>query len=223
MCAAELLLGEGTKSRILEELTDGPRTARELAQKLGIQESAVRMHLERLARRGIVSPKFHKEGVGRPRKRYGLTDEGHALFPRKYELMLESVIDSVLEHEGEGYLSALFAKAADRFAERLTDEFPELREPVSDPEKRLRLVARVLDRLGQRATVVRDRHGPRLVRRNCIFRGSALAHSSLICEVFDRRLLERLLGSSGVDLLSSMPKGAPACSHLIQLAPMAAD
>ncbi len=223
MTTAEMLLGEGTKSKILEELTAGPRTAGELAQKLHIQESAVRMHLERLARRGIVSPKFHREGVGRPRKRYGLTDEGFELFPRRYELMVESLIDSILEHEGEGYLAAIFAKAADRFADRLEDEFPALKAPTTDPERRLRLVARVLDSLGQRATVSRDAKGPRLVRKNCIFRGSALAHSNLICEVFDQRLLQRLLGGNAVDLVSSMPRGSPACSHLIQLMPMTAD
>ncbi len=223
MGAAELLLGEGTKAKILNELTEGPRTARELSLKLGIQESAVRTHLERLARRGILQPKFHKEGVGRPRKRYALTNEGHELFPRRYELMLESIIDSILEHEGEGYLAAVFARAADRFADRLFDEFPELQKPTTDPEKRLRLVVRVLDGLGQRAEVTRDATGPRLIRKNCIFRGSALAHSSLICEVFDQRLLQRLLGSQSVDLLSSLPKGAPSCSHLIQLTSITAE
>ncbi|MDE1819612.1 MAG: ArsR family transcriptional regulator [Euryarchaeota archaeon] len=223
MGAAEMLLGEGTKSKILDELNEGPRTARELAKKLGIQESAVRMHLERLSERGIVSPHFSREGVGRPRKRYGLTSEGFELFPRRYELMVDSVIQAVLEKEGEPYLAALFVRAADRFAERLVEDFPQLRTPPSDPERRLRLVARVLDSIGQKAEVVRDAKGPRLVRRNCIFRGSALAHSNLICEVFDRRLLQKLLGGGSVDLLSSVPRGAAACSHLIQLTSAAAE
>jgi predicted ArsR family transcriptional regulator len=78
-------------------------------------------------------------------------------------------------------------------------------------------VAKVLDHLGQRAVVVDDADGPKLVRKNCIFRGSALAHSNLICEVFDQRLLQRLIGDANVDLIASMPKGAPTCSHLIQL------
>lgn len=214
-----MVLGEGTKSKILNELTEGPRTARELAGRLRIQESAVRTHLERLATRGIVEPKFYREGVGRPRKRYALTDEGFELFPRRYELMVDSLIDSILEREGEGYLSEIFSRAADRFAERLMDEFPELKAS-SGSEDRLRQVVKVLDRLGQRASIRRDAGGAHLVRRNCIFRGSALAHSNLICEVFDRRLLERLMGSNSVDLLASMPQGAASCSHLIQLAPL---
>lgn len=213
---AGMLLGDGTKSKILEQLTDGPKTARELAERLDIQESAVRMHLERLARRKIVVPTFHKEGVGRPRKRYALTDEGFELFPRRYELLVESLIDAILENGGESYLSGVFQSAADRFAEKLLDNFPALRD-APPGESRVRQVARVLDRLGQRASVVHDEGGPRLVRRNCIFRGSALSHSNLICEVFDQRLLQRLMGNSSVELLSSMPRGAPSCSHLIQL------
>lgn len=219
---AQLLLGEGTKGKILDELTSGPRTARELSERLHIQESAVRMHLERLARRGIVSPTFHREGVGRPRKRYALTAEGFELFPRRYELMVESLIDAILEQEGEGYLASVFTRAADRFAEKLKGEFPQI-EKAPEGEPRLRAVAKVLDLLGQKAEVVRDASGPHLVRRNCIFRGSALAHAGLICEVFDQRLLQRLLGTLSVDLLSSMPKGAPQCSHLIQLTSAAAD
>jgi predicted ArsR family transcriptional regulator len=219
---AGMLLGDGTKSKILEELTDGPKTARELADLLHIQESAVRMHLERLARRGIVVPHFHKEGVGRPRKRFALTDEGFELFPRRYELLVESLIDSILEQGGENYLSGIFSKAADRFADRLMLEFPAI-QGAEPGEARVRQVVRVLDRLGQRATVVHDEHGPRIVRRNCIFRGSALAHSNLICEVFDQRLLQRLMGNPSVELLSSLPRGAPTCSHLIQLSSVAAD
>ena len=56
---------EGTRGRILEELAVAPRTARDLARTLGIQESAARGHLGRLEERGLVIPSFRREGVGR--------------------------------------------------------------------------------------------------------------------------------------------------------------
>ncbi|EQD35162.1 transcriptional regulator, DeoR family, partial [mine drainage metagenome] len=166
--AAELLLGEGTKGKILEELTSGPRTAGELSSRLGIQESAIRTHLESLVKRGIVVPSFHREGIGRPRKRFQLTREGEELFPRHYELLLNSLIDAVLEQSGEGYLTLLFQRAADQLADRLTEELPALSQ-TTDLRERLRLTAVVLDRLGQRAEVVERNGVPQLIRHNCIF------------------------------------------------------
>ena len=43
----------GTRGRILEELAVAPLTARDLAKKLGIQESAARGHLGRMEERGL--------------------------------------------------------------------------------------------------------------------------------------------------------------------------
>ena len=109
---------EGTRGRILEELAVAPRTARDLAEKLGIQESAARGHLDRMEERGLVLPTFRREGVGRPRKRYALTGQGQDLFPKKYDLILDTVVDELLAREGEEYVSALFAESARRMARR---------------------------------------------------------------------------------------------------------
>ena len=214
--AAELLLGEGTKGKILEELTSGPRTAGELSSRLGIQESAIRTHLESLVKRGIVVPSFHREGIGRPRKRFQLTREGEELFPRHYELLLNSLIDAVLEQSGEGYLTLLFQRAADQLADRLTEELPALSQ-TTDLRERLRLTAVVLDRLGHRAEVVERNGVPQLIRHNCIFRATAVSHAHLICEVFDRRLLERLIGPMDLEMGTAISHGGVACQHLIHL------
>src|SRR5215472_1323442 len=105
MVGSEVRPGDGNRGRILEELAIAPRTARDLAQRLGIQESAARGHLERLEGRGLVVPRFQREGVGRPRKRYLLTNQGLELFPRRYELLLDAVLEEALSREGEGAVS----------------------------------------------------------------------------------------------------------------------
>lgn len=218
MSAANLVLGEGTKGRILEELMGGPRSAKDLSGMLRIRESAVRVHLEKMVERGLVSPSFHREGVGRPRKRFRLTSEGQELFPRHYEMLLDSVVGSIREREGEAYLTTLFTQAAERFASEVARELPAV-SPRASKEERLRAVVAVLNRLGQRAEVVRTGKSVRIVRRNCIFRACAIKDSHLLCEVFDQHLLESLLGHAGVDLTDSIARGGSACSHLIQLAP----
>jgi predicted ArsR family transcriptional regulator len=205
---------EGTRGRILEELAVAPRTARDLAQKLGIQESAARGHLGRMEERGLVAPTFRREGVGRPRKRYTLTGAAQDLFPKKYDLILDTVVDELLAREGEGYVSALFADAAERMAREVAKEVPR----SGTPEERAENVVRSLNRLGFRCSTDRAPDGTiRINRTNCVFRHSALTHPFLLCDVFDKHLTEALLGQSGVDLIDSIGRGGMRCTHLIQL------
>lgn len=205
---------EGTRGRILEELAVTPRTARDLAQKLGIQESAARGHLGRMEDRGLVTPTFRREGVGRPRKRYALTGAAQELFPKKYDLILDTVVDELLAREGEGYVSALFADAAQRMARAVAKDVPH----TGTTAERAENVARSLNRLGFRCTADRAPDGSvRIVRTNCVFRHSALSHPFLMCDVFDKHLTEALLGQPGVDLIDSIGRGGMRCTHLIQL------
>jgi predicted ArsR family transcriptional regulator len=210
----DITIGKGTRGRIIEELALAPRTARDLAEKLGIQESAARGHLDRLEERGLVIPTFRREGVGRPRKRYLLTPQGQELFPRRYEMLLDSVMEEILAREGEGYASALFAEAARRMAQQIAAKIP----PGKPTVDRAKALASALNELGFRCTVAESPTGElTIVRTNCVFRHSALTHAYLVCDVFDKNLTEALLGQVGVDLKDSISRGGLRCTHLIQL------
>lgn len=214
MAAAELRPGEGTRGRILDQLAIAPRTARDLARSLGIQESAARGHLERLEERGYVHPVFRREGVGRPRKRYLLTPEGQELFPRRYELLLDALMEELLNREGEGFVSALFAEAALRIAHEVAAEIPK----DASRADRARALAQALNKLGFRSTVETSSDGElKIVRTNCVFRHTALTHAYLLCDVFDKHLTEALIGQAGVDLKETIGRGGMRCTHLIQL------
>jgi predicted ArsR family transcriptional regulator len=214
MAASEVRVGEGTRGRIIEELADSPKTARDLAKTLGIQESAARGHLDRLEERGLVVPTFRREGVGRPRKRYLLTPQGQELFPRRYELLLDSVMEELIAREGEGFVSALFAEAARRMAKEIAREVP----TDAPPADRARALAGALNQLGFRCKVESSPTGElKIVRTNCIFRHNALTHSYLLCDVFDKHLTEELLGQAGLALQDSITRGGMRCTHLIQL------
>jgi predicted ArsR family transcriptional regulator len=205
---------EGTRGRILEELATSPQTARDLAKKLGIQESAARGHLDRMEERGLVVPSFRREGVGRPRKRYLLTNQAQDLFPKKYDLILDSVVDELLAREGEGFVSALFAEAARRMAATIAKEIPK----GGTVEQKTTNLVNALNQLGFRCSVEKTSDGQvRIVRTNCIFRHSAFTHPYLLCDVFDKNLTEALLGEVGVDLEDSIGRGGLRCAHLLQL------
>lgn len=216
MTESEVRPGEGTRGRIMEELAVAPRTARDLATRFDIQESAARGHLERLEERGLVVPAFIREGVGRPRKRYSLTGAGQELFPKRYELLLDSIIDQIIEREGEGYVSALFAEAARRMAQGVIEEIP----AGAARGERARALVQGLNRLGFRASVQEGPNGElTITRNNCVFRHSALSHAYLLCDVFDKHLTEELLNEPriDVDLKDSISRGGMRCTHLVQL------
>ncbi|HEV2231734.1 MAG TPA: ArsR family transcriptional regulator [Thermoplasmata archaeon] len=214
MSAADIRVGTGTRGRIIEELALAPRTARDLAKTLGIQESAARGHLDRLEERGIVVPSFRREGVGRPRKRYLLTQQGQELFPRRYELLLDSVMESLIAREGEAYVSSLFADAARGMAKQIAREIPK----ASPPVRRAEALAEALNHLGFRSTVEQSPSGAlKIVRTNCVFRHTALTHAHLLCDVFDKHLTEELLGQVGLEMQDSIGRGGTRCTHLIQL------
>ena len=205
----------GTRGKVLDELADGPKTARDLAVVLGIQESAARGHLDRLEERGWVVPTFRREGVGRPRKRYALTALGQDQFPKKYDLMVDAIVDGLLAHEGEGYASAILAEAGERVAQAVARDLT----PAKSREEKARNLVTLLNRLGFRSHVEKLPDGRlRVVRTNCVFRHSALSHPFLLCNVFDKHLTEALLGEVGIDLEDSIGRGGLRCSHLIQLA-----
>ncbi|MFZ1023620.1 MAG: MarR family transcriptional regulator [Thermoplasmata archaeon] len=214
MSAADVRPLEGTRGRILEELAGAPRTARDLAKKLGIQESAARGHLERLEGRGWVVPSFRREGVGRPRKRYILTPSGQELFPKRYELLLDSMIEELLAREGEGFVAALLAESARRMARQVAAKIP-ADKPTED---RARSLVKSLNELGFRSSMEKTPDGEiRISRTNCVFRQTAFTHTHLLCDVFDKHLTEALLGEVGVDLQDSISRGGMRCTHLIQL------
>ncbi len=207
-------LFDRTRGKVLDELANGPKTARDLAHRLGIQESAARGHLDRLEERGWVVPTFRKEGVGRPRKRYALTALGQDQFPKKYDLMVDAIVDGLLAHEGEGYVSAVLAEAGERVAKLVSQDLT----PGKSVEEKAHHLVTLLNRLGFRSHLEKSPDGRvRVVRTNCVFRTSALAHPFLLCDVFDKHLTEALLGEVGIDLEDSIGRGGLRCSHLIQL------
>ena len=89
---------ENTKMTILNLLLEGSKTTGEIADKLKIQKSAIRAHLESLRAEQAIRSYFKVEGPGRPRKIYELTESGRELFPRKYDLLLSLILQSIVSH-----------------------------------------------------------------------------------------------------------------------------
>ncbi len=82
---------ERSRDRILFHLKSrGPQTAGDVAARLGMTAAGARQHLLKLLDDGLVESEDSREGRGRPKKRWRLTERGHARFPDRHsELTLE--------------------------------------------------------------------------------------------------------------------------------------
>src|SRR3569623_3308724 len=111
-----------TKQRILKILLEGPMSLGEITDKLQIQKSAVRVHLESLQAEKAVESHFKIERLGRPRKIYQLTENGRELFPRKYDLVLSSILKKTSEINGQEQAKKLIESVADDIAASIVYE-----------------------------------------------------------------------------------------------------
>jgi predicted ArsR family transcriptional regulator len=94
-------------------LTEGPQTARELAEHLGISAVAVRQHLGRLEWLDLARPDSVAEGVGRPASCWRATESAHGALDDSHRqlstellraLQEEGLVDRVLERRTEEQL-----------------------------------------------------------------------------------------------------------------------
>jgi DeoR family suf operon transcriptional repressor len=111
------------RGSVLVELKKGqPLTTRELASRLGASLNAVRHHLKELEEQELVSYERQHRGVGAPTFAYRLTLAGEALFPRRYEATLISLLDDLVALQGRAATVALLEARYSAIAQRLQHE-----------------------------------------------------------------------------------------------------
>jgi predicted ArsR family transcriptional regulator len=92
--AAKGILGE-PRGRVLAELCGHPRTATELAERIGTSSNAVRVHLDALREAGLVGFSVERRGVGKPTHVYALTAAAEYVLSSAYAPALRAVLDTL--------------------------------------------------------------------------------------------------------------------------------
>ena len=204
------LLG-ATRTRIVKQLSQGPRTAVQLAASLGIQVSAARKHLERLRAMGIAVPRFEKAGPGRPKKLYRLTDDGRELFPRHYDAVLNALVTEIARDQGE--------PAAERTLHRVAKGFAvsAVQEPGHD-RAHLRKLAEGLGELGFEPTLTEHEGTCTITSNNCPILRTARLHRELICAGLHAEIVRAGTGVSQVQRGKWIVDGDPVCTHTFRTA-----
>jgi len=184
------VLGD-TKKAILNLLLEGSKTAGEIADKLKIQKTAIRGHLESLRAEQAIRTYFKAKGPGRPKKVYELTESGREMFPRKYDLILLLILQSIETADGHEYTKKIIRSVADNMAQdiqnRINNSSAGLEESVS-------ILNSASNEMGFMSSFYKeDDNTYSIISRNCIVHKIALSNQDAICHGFHDRLIQKAL------------------------------
>lgn len=222
-----------TKRKIMELLLDSPASAADIAEKLKIQKSAARVHLESLQAEYVVKSRFKTERFGRPRKVYELTEHGRELFPRKYDVILNYVLRQIAARDGEEYARKIVESVASTLAMDIKDRI-EKNGSAGNIKDSLKILNSVSNELGFASMLSEgtgDNHASAhnnkadsdraysIVSKNCILHRVALENQDAIChglhDMIIKKSLEGKPSKVHVELRECMALGNAYCKHVI--------
>lgn len=123
-------MADTTIDRILFRLkTRGPESVAALGNAFSITTEAVRQLMNKLEAEGLVAFEDHREGRGRPKRVWHLTEAGHARFPDRHAELTVELIDSLVQEFGE--------TALDRLVKRREDQQHQLYQQALTPDMEL--------------------------------------------------------------------------------------
>lgn len=184
-------------------------TTKQLADRLGASLNAVRHHLRELEEQGLVEYQRQYRGVGAPAFAYRLTAAGHALFPKRYEATLASLLDHMVEREGHAGTVARLESRYDALAAQLREQLGDA--PLSE---RLDAIARLLTSEGYMAEASVNGTAATLTEHNCAIRLVAERFPE-ICAA-EARFLAAVLGGA-VQRERHILSGCSACEYRVNL------
>jgi predicted ArsR family transcriptional regulator len=205
---------QATRNRVARSiLSEGPRTATELASSLGLTPAGIRRHLDALLAEGLVEAReqrvYGHRGRGRPAKVFALTDSGRAVFHHDYDAMAVDALRFIAETGGEQAVAAFarrrFTDVAGRYGSVLAE---------SDPAERSRLLAEALTADGYAASTreAEKLPGEQLCQHHCPVQHVAEQFPQL-CEV-ETQVFAELLGTH-VQRLATIAHGDGVCTTFI--------
>ena len=175
---------QSTRGQIVTLLRRSGLTANEIAAHLGLTHNAVRGHLARLLREGLVREGGRQRGVSRPAVMYEIVPEAEAVFSKAYIPFVANLLRVLRERMPPGELDEVMHLVGRRFAA----EWPKLRGEL--PE-RVEAASLLLEELGALNTVEPSNGGLVIRGYGCLL--SAAVHGRPeVCRAMESLLAELL-------------------------------
>ena len=191
--------------------TRGPQTAQALAALMGLTAMGVRRQLEAAVDAGLVRFQDSPGKVGRPVRRWMLSDSGNARFPDRHAELTLDLIQGVRTLFGESGLEQLIA-GREEASERVYRERIDRAAPLDDRVAAL-AAARTLE--GYMASTEPRVDGSVLLHEN----HCPICTAAQACQQFCRSELavfRRVLGPATVVVrIEHQLEGARRCSYLV--------
>jgi predicted ArsR family transcriptional regulator len=203
---------ESSADRILFALkTRGPQSIGDLGERFSMTAEAARQQLVRLAEQELVEAVEHRNGKGRPRKLWRLTEAGDARFPDTHAQLTTDLIAAARAVFGEAGLDKLVAH---RETESLAAYTAALAGSTS-LEERVSALAAIREREGYMAEWRADGDGYMLVENHC-----PICSAAAVCQGFCRSELDifrTVLGDDvSVERTDHILQGARRCAYRIR-------
>lgn len=150
-------------TRVLYALkSTGPQSADALARRLKVTVVAARQQLGRLLEKGLVTFEDRREGVGRPKRVWSLSEAGHARFPDSHAAMTVDLIQAISTAFGAEGMDRVIAER-ERATRRI---YAERVRPGRSLAERAKLLAEQRAEEGYMAEVKRQPDGSLLLIEN---------------------------------------------------------
>jgi DeoR family suf operon transcriptional repressor len=204
------------QKKILEFLLEKPQgaTLDEISEHLGITKTAGREHIIKVESLGLLLFEDIQGAVGRPRRYYKLSTEGHDTFPRQYSWLSNVLLEFLAQDMGPEAVSDMMESLAAKIAHSMKARF----DKTGSSAELLAEITKTLNELGYRASLKQSdlRKGAVIEATNCVYHSVAKAHPSL-CK-FDTHFIEKASGGMQVKLESCIARGGSVCKFCIRKA-----
>lgn len=195
------------QKKILEYLLNLPEGAVliDIADHLGVTKTAAKEHIIKLEHMDLITFQDAKGSVGRPKRSYKLTENGHEIFPKQYSWLSSVLLELLAEDLGPNMVSRIMKDLGKKVASSMSDRF----KNKSDPQL-LKEITKAMNELGYRSFLKQSdiRKGAILEASNCVYHKTAKEHPEL-CQ-FDIQFLESASGMK-VKLESCIARGGAIC------------
>jgi DeoR family transcriptional regulator, suf operon transcriptional repressor len=197
-----------THDEILRTIkAQGRVSVAELAERLNITPVSVRHHLSTLLAEGLVKSTEVRQGVGRPRLVFTLSEAGQERFPARYLRLSERLLDELKSTLPPRALEDMFT----RMAEGMVAEYS-ARLAGKSIEEKLSVLIEVLGTEGFLAKWNRTGETISLTEYSCPYLRIGQRHPE-VCAI-DQNVIQQLLNAS-VEKTTCVLNGADRCVFVI--------
>ena len=200
---------KNTRDRILQTLLIREHcTINELAENVDIHPISVRHHITRLEADGLINSDETRQGVGRPRRFYFLTEKGREHFPTRYIRLTMRLLEQLKESVPPIFIKGLFSQIARDMASDYRSEMDGL--PM---EQRVELVRQFLTREGFNVEVEKLGDAYHIRESNCPYYQVGQTHPE-VCSL-DQTLISTLLNIPA-QKVQCLLHGDAHCTYIVQ-------